>query len=352
MFKFSESLIACLSLFIALAANQAVAQDAVYINKIGGGTTRITGKISLVDPEGVTIGDKRIAASEIRRISVGKEPSAINRLREDMTGGQYAECLAGIAKLSNVPDEPLLKQEIGFMKAYSSARLALTQGTITAEVAGKTVGEFLKGAPNSLHLYPATEQYGLLIYAIGKPELAAKEFEKLRVAKWDEYRVRGQFLHGRMMSVLGQNGKAKTDYEQILKAASSPTSDKYKLLASCEQARINGITGDANSNLQILDKLIQSETDDNVELFAYIYNAKGAIYEKKGDLKEARDAYLHTQLLFGSVEDPAAEALSRLTKIFADLNDSKRANEARRELQSKYRNSYWVRKLMAQLTGQ
>ena len=344
MLKFSESLLVGLSLCLFSTANLALAQDAVYVNKIGGGTTQITGKISLVDPEGVTIDDKRISASDIRRIAVGKEPSAINRLREEMVNGQYANCLAGIEKLSNVPEEPLLKQEIDFMKAYSSARLALTQGTLSAEVAGKTVGEFLRTAPNSLHHYPATEQYGLLIYAIGKPELAAKQFEKLRSAKWEEYRVRGQFLHGRMMSVLNQNEKAKADYNQILKETSNPTSDKYKLLARCELARLNGIAGDASSNLQILDKLIQSETDDNAELFAYIYNAKGAIYQKTGNLKEARDAYLHTQLLFGSVEDPAAEAVSQLFKIFAELKDSKRADEARRELQSKYRNSFWGRK--------
>ena len=329
---------------LAFAANQSLAQDAVYVNKVGGGTSRVTGKISDVNPEGVTIDGRRIAASEIGRIAVGKEPSIINRLREEMVGGQYAECLAGIEKLNSVPDEPLLQQEIAFMKAYSSARLSLTQGTITAEVAGRVVGDFIKNAPNSLHLYPAIEQYGRLIYAVGKPELAAKEFEKLRVAKWEDYRMRGQFLHGRMMSVLGQNDKAKADFSQILKQSSaSRESDKYKLLARCEQARLNGITGDAAGSLKELDSLIKSESDDNAELFAHIYNAKGAIYEKGGDLKSARDAYLHTQLLFGNVEDPAAEALSRLAKIFVELKDSKRASDSKRELRSKYRNSYWVR---------
>ncbi|MDB2687189.1 hypothetical protein N9Y42_08245 [Mariniblastus sp.] len=344
MIKFSKSLIICLSMSLAFAANQSLAQDAVYVNKVGGGTSRITGKISDVNPEGVTIDGRRIAASEIGRIAVGKEPSIINRLREEMVGGQYAECLAGIEKLNSVPDEPLLQQEIAFMKAYSSARLSLTQGTITAEVAGRVVGDFIKNAPNSLHLYPAIEQYGRLIYAVGKPELAAKEFEKLRVAKWEDYRMRGQFLHGRMMSVLGQNDKAKADFSQILKQSSaSRESDKYKLLARCEQARLNGITGDAAGSLKELDSLIKSESDDNAELFAHIYNAKGAIYEKGGDLKSARDAYLHTQLLFGNVEDPAAEALSRLAKIFVELKDSKRASDSKRELRSKYRNSYWVR---------
>ena len=194
MFKFSESLVVCFSFCLVLAATQALAQDSVYVNKIGGGTTRVTGKISKVTPDGVVIDGKPIVVGDIRRIAVGKEPSAINRLREEMVNGQYANCLNGIEKLNNVPDEPLLRQELDFMKAFSTARLALTQGTITAEVASKTINAFLKSHPNSLHLYPAIEQSGLLSYATGKPELAASEFGKLRSAKWEEYRVRGQFF--------------------------------------------------------------------------------------------------------------------------------------------------------------
>lgn len=348
MNKFSKSLVVCFSFCVAIAATQSFAQDAVYVNKVGGGTTRITGKISLVKPEGVTIDGKQISVSEIRRISVGREPGAINRLREEMFNGQYAECLAGIAKLSKVPEEPLLKQEIDYMKAYSSARLCLTQGSITPEVAGKTVGDFLKSAPDSLHTYPAVEQYGRLIYSVGKPELAAKEFEKLRTAKWEEYRMRGLFLHGRMMSVLGQTAKAQEDFKAILQQKSNnPESDKYKLLARCEQARLTGVGGNAAAGLEVLNKLIKSESDENAELFAHVYNAMGAIHEKSGNIKEARDAYLHTQLLFGNVEDPAAEALYRLSEIFVheDLKDSKRANDSRRELRSRYRNSYWKRRV-------
>ena len=251
MFKFSKSLIVCSSLCLTFAVNQSLAQDAVYINKIGGGATRLTGKISKVTPEGVTLGDREIAASEINRISVGREPGAINRLREEMVGGQYAECLAGIDKLDNIPDEPLLQQEVGFMKAYSSARLSLTQGTISNDVAVKAVSDFVRSAPNSLHLYPAIEQYGLLVYAGGKPEAAARAFEKLRPAKWEEYRMRGQFLHGRMMSVMGEQEKAKADFQQILQESStSPEAEKYKLLARSEQARANGVTGDGSNGFE------------------------------------------------------------------------------------------------------
>lgn len=345
MNKSSESLIVCFTLCLALLAIPAIAQDAVYVNKVGGGTSSVKGKITQMTPEGVTIDGKNFEASKVSRISVGKEPTAVNRMREEMVDGQYANCLAGLAKLKNVPDEPLLLQEIEFMKAFCSARLSLTQGAVSPEVAGKAVKGFLAKYPNSIHTYPATEQFGRLAYSIGNPKLAASEFEKLRVAKWEEYRMRGQFLHGRMMSVLGQPGKAKADFDAILKQSSnSDESDRFKLLAQCEQARIEGLTSGGAAALEKLNKLVKNESDDNAELFAHLYNAMGAIYEKSGNLKEARDAYLHTQLLFSSVEDPAAEALYRLSKIYVDLENPKRAGEAKRELQSKYRNSYWVKK--------
>jgi len=123
----------------------------------------------------------------------------------------------------------------------------------------------------------------------------------------------------------------------------APESDNYKLLARCEQARLLGITGSSAAALKELNSLIKSESDENTELFARIYNAMGVIHEKSQNLKEARDAYLHTYLLFGSVEDPAAEALSRLSEIFVSLEEPKRANELRQDLQTKYRNSYWRR---------
>ena len=348
MNKFLESLIVCISCCLIFLATPVIAQDSVYVFKEGGnGTTTVRGRITKMTPDGVTIDGKDFPVSKIARISVGKEPGAVNRLRGEMLDGKYADCLAGIAKLRNVPDAPLLQQEIEFMKAYSTARLSLTQGTIPADKAGSAVKGFLSKYPNSMHTYSATEQFGRLAYSTGNLEAAAREFEKLRGAKWEKYQMRGQFLHGRMMSVLGKTSLAKADFDGILKQSSnSKESDQYKLLARCEQARIEGLTGSTAAALEKLNKLIKDESDENTDLFAHIYNAMGAIHDKTGNLKEARDAYLHTQLLFNSVEDedPAAEALYRLSKIYVELKDSKRAGEAKRELQAKYRNSYWFKK--------
>jgi tetratricopeptide (TPR) repeat protein len=295
-------------------------------------------------PEGVTIGDAEVAASEIRRIAVGKEPSVIDRLRDQMNAGRYAECLAGLAKLSDLPDEPLLRQEVDFMRAYSTAKLSTTHGPMDPKEAGGVVAKFLSDHPNSLHTYPALEQYGLLIYSFGKPAAAAKEFAKLKQAGWLEYRWRGYFWHGRMMQISGDMGQAKADYEAILAGTSNDeVTVQYQKLAKSELAKLQGLAGPASPAIAQLRALIKNQTASNPQLFANIYNAQGAIYEQSGQFKAARTSYLHTTLLFAGEAEEAAEASYRLAKLWPQLNQAGRANEARGELKSKFRNSYWAR---------
>jgi hypothetical protein len=344
-FKSTKPLLLPLALLLPLLAisfAETNAQDTVFKNKVGGGTSRVPGKITAMTPEGVTIGKQEVAAEEIRRISVGKEPSAIARLRDQMNSGRYADCLEGLAKLSDLPSEPLLQQEVAFMRAFSSARLSLTQGSVGAKDAGVIVAKFLADYPTSFHTYPALEQYGLLIYSFGKPDLAAKEFEKLKNAKWKEMRWRGHFLHGRMMQITNQTDQAKANYEAILADKSTDVATaRFQLLAQCELAKLEGLSGQAGPAIEQLRGMIKSQTSANPQLFAYIYNAKGAIFEQLGQLKAARTAYLHTTLLFGGETEAAAEATYRLAKLWPQLNQAGRANDAREQLNSKFRQTYW-----------
>jgi Flp pilus assembly protein TadD len=96
---------------------------------------------------------------------------------------------------------------------------------------------------------------------------------------------------------------------------------------------------------QTLNELIATESAENSLLFANLYNALGSVYEKAGQLKEARTAYLHTNLLYASEPDEHAEALYHLALIWPQLEETDRANEARDTLKTRYRNSYWAGKL-------
>jgi TolA-binding protein len=336
------------TLFLLLATVPAVAQDAVFKFAIGEGrkARRVTGKITKVDPSGVTIGKEKVPASEIRRISLDDEPNSLARIHDQMNAGQFASALEAVEKITDAPARPLMQQELSFIRAYASARISLTSGEITAKDAGSQIKSFLTKYPDSFHTYPAIEQYGLLIYSFGNLEAAANEFAKLQKADWLEYKLKGYFWRGRMMSLLGNGDAAAKDFAAIL--AESGTDDltkQYQKLAACLKARELGVGGDPEGGLAVLNQIREKEGHANSQLFAYTYNSLGVIHEKQGNLKQASVDFLHTPLLFGVEADAHAEALYRLSQLWPQLSKPGRANEAREELQARFRNSYWARKL-------
>ncbi|MEL7497371.1 MAG: hypothetical protein AAFN77_07145 [Planctomycetota bacterium] len=322
------------------------AQDAVFIYKPDGKPGKVNGRITSADPEGVLIDGNKVLAATIRKISIGREPATLDRARDQFEAGQFADCIEQLNKLNPVPSQPLLVADIDFMKAYSAAQISLRGGNVTPKAAGQQIQGFLTTHPNSFHKYPAIERYGQLIFAFGRPELAASEFKKLQSAEWTEYRLKGHFFYAKMMEVNGNSTEAITSYDTILKE--SGTDDKtqtYRLLANIEKTKLSGLNGDAAAAIQSLNQLVGEQDAENEVLFGHLNNALGALYEKSGNLKAARMAYLKTQLLYSAAEGPHAEALYRLAQIWPQLQENDRANDAREVLRSQYRNSYWTSKL-------
>ncbi len=337
-----------IAMVVAFVGSQGIiqAQDAVYKYKSGGGTSKVNGKIEEITPEGVTIGGKSVPAAEIKRIYYSKEPGGLNRAREQMQDGRFADAIEEIGKLDAADLRGPLGSEASYILAYSKSQMSLRGGNVTPQDAGKEIRNFIIANPRSLHLYPAIDQFGQLLFAIGRPELAADEFKKLANCGWPEYKLRGLFRLGKAQAETASLQPAADAFEAILSHESNDDlSQSYKLLARCEKAKLTGLAGNTEQAISELHSLIDTESDENKLLFAHLYNALGAVHEKAGNLKEARTAYLHTNLLFASVSEAHSEALYRLALIWPQLEDTDRANEARETLKSRYRNSYWAGKL-------
>ena len=285
--------------FVALALSTnstTVGQDSVFVIKADGSRGKVNGRITGATREGVSVGDKVVAASTIRKISIGREPVALNRAREQFESGRYLDCIESLAKLEKMPTEKLLVADIDFMKAFSNAQISLRGGNISPKDAGGQMRDFLSKHPESFHLYPAIDTYAQLIFAFGRVDLAAKEFEKLKSAKWVEYRLKGYFQNGRMQQISGSNAEAVVNYDAIL--AESGTDDmtqSYKLLATVEKAKLQGLGGDATA-MKTLQNIVGNQNAENQLLFSYLNNAIGALHEKSGELKAAKMSYLKTQI--------------------------------------------------------
>lgn len=321
-------------------------QDAIYQIRSSGGASKVSGKITYITPDSATVDGKQIPASEIKRLSFANEPNEVNRAREQMVSGRFSDAIEELAKIDENKISVRIKTEVEFIRAYSNSQISMRGGNVTPQDAGKEVGDFIAEYGDSLHLYPALEQYGKLIFAFGRPELAAVEFEKLSKCSWPEYQLKGQFQLGKTLIEIGKLTEAQVAFDAILAVASNDDlTQTFRLLAKCEKARLVGMQGNIDEGIKVINELIGTENSDNKLLFAHLYNALGALHEKSGQLKESRTAYLHTELLFATESEPHAEALFRLANIWLQLDETDRANLARDTLKSRYRNSYWAGKL-------
>ncbi len=335
------------ALMLIIAPALCSGQDAVFRLKSAGGSSKLNGKISNISPKGVSIDGREVPAAEIKRLAFNKEPSEINRAREQMNSGQFSDAIEELKKITNPVRSKALQAEIDFINAYSTAQISLRGGNIPAQSAGKTVGAFISKHGESLHLYPATEQYGKLIFAFGRPQTAVEQFGRLSNCEWPEYKLKGNFLKGQALIELGKFAEATAAFDAILAIQSNDDlSQTYKLLAQCGKAKVQGLQGNAEVAKKAIEDLIRKEdSDKNKLLFANLYNALGAVHEKAGQAKEASMAYLHTEVLYASQAEAHAEALYRLALLWPKLEDTDRANRARDTLKTRYRNSYWANKL-------
>lgn len=340
--------VVAVSLFVGfanLASSQGLlAQDGVYQFKASGGNSKTSGKITEISPDGVMIAGKLVPASKIARVSFSREPSDINRARDQMETGRFSDAIESLGKIDVTKLTPQMKAEVDFIRAFSMSQSSLRGGGTTPQEAGAVVTAFIDEHPTSWHLHPAVEQLGKLYFAIDRTDLAIGQFAKLTKSSWPRYRLNGSLQLG--MLTMDKAAEANSAFDSILNSNSNDdVTQLYKLLAKCQKARLAGIDGDSATSLSELNEMIATENSDNKLLFAHLYNALGAVHQKNSNWKEARTAYLHTDLLFATESELHAEALFHLSKIWAKLEETDRAAAARDTLKSRYRNSYWAGKL-------
>ncbi len=345
---------AALALVVGLVASGPVvgqSNDSVFLKPDASGRGGVErGRIVGMTPDSIEL-EKRgtsvnIDAWRIRKITYSSEPSELDRARDRMEDGRFADCLTELAKISERPDNEFIAQEIDFYKAYCSAMESLMGGDITAQQAGTLVRDFVRNYPQSYHYYPAVELLGQLLVGINKPDLAAAEFAKLAESRHPGTRVRGLYLQGNALLLAGQTAEARRAFEAVANAdGTDDESQNYKLLAECGLAKVMAMEGDPDGGQAIAEKIIAEESSENSELFANAYNALGLSHMQAGRLMDAAMAFLHTDLLYANESEAHAEALYYLARIWPQLEFTDRADRARQTLKTRYRNSFWAQQL-------
>ena len=92
-----------------------------------------------------------------------------------------------------------------------------------------------------------------------------------------------------------------------------------------------------------IEEVIPDADPEQKELQARAYNALGNCYEKARKTKDALLAFLHVDVLYSTVPEAHAEALSHLVPLWKAVGQEARAREAKQTLQEKYANSKWAK---------
>lgn len=306
-----------------------------------------TGSITATNAIGVTISKggvtSKIPAEEIRRIQFAGEPPEFNSARTQLERGRFdlaEERLEKIDRAKITRDE--IKQELDYLLALSEANLALA-GKSDRKAAITQLGEFGTSHRTSFHVPEIIALHGDLYRAVGDFTSARKKYETLAKAPTAYYKAQSAMLVGRLLAELGQHAEAIEQFDAALAAAGTGgLTSEIRREATFGRVACLAATGKLAEGLELVHQIVERTNPDDTATLARAYNALGDSYRAAGDLRAARDAYLHVDLLFNSAGAEHAESLYRLTNLWKELRQPTRAQDAQQRLSDDYALSRWA----------
>ena len=337
----------CLALLTAAVLFSTAPALAQQDTIIGKGGSPIRGTIVGISPTTVkieTTGAARdIETREIQKLSFGDEPADVTSARDQAIAGQYENALASLKKVNQAEiQNAAIKQEVGYYSAFCNAKLAMTAGGDKAAAIAE-LKAFIGQNRTTFHFFEGVQLLGDLNFADAKYADAATFYGLLGQAEWPEYKMRAAVQQARAQTAEGKYPEALAAYDQILASGlNTPEAAVQTMHATVGRAVCLAATGKHEEGITIIEDLIAKNDPSDASLFGRAYNALGACYEKAGKPQDALMAYLHTDVLFFKDSESHAEALYRLSKLWASVNKPDRAVEARNTLQTSYPGSRWA----------
>ena len=287
----------------------------------------VSGEITSVTPDFVTIDSQKISVSDIDRWWFRDDPSGISAVRAAYRNGQLEQALQEVDSVTPTGRE-FVQQEVAFYKAVIPAKLAL-RGASDVKAAARDVGTFLKQHSNSFRYYDACEVMGDLAMSLGRSEVASVYYGKLTKSKSEAVSARGALLLGDALVLSGDVDRAREMYIRCEQADDTRLQAMGQLaVATCTAP------SDPAAAIRKIEKVIAENDSEDIELFARAYNALGSAFVTAGKTESALDAYLHTDLLFYRDAEKHAEALYHLSKLWAEVNKPSEASKARNTLKT------------------
>jgi len=312
----------------------------------------VTGKVVSVSPNDVDIEErdgetKKVSIERIREVQFGDEPQPLRSARSMLARGRAADALEQIGEIEAAElegAEQLLLEDVAFLKAAATARVALASGADPKE-AGRLVSDFLARHPKSHHFYEVQELYGNLLARAGSPEKAIAAYSQLAAGP-PAMKVRAAAAKAGMLFDQKKFEEAIREYDLAL--GIDPGGDAgsvQRRAAELGKARCLSQLGRNDAAIDLVRSIIRQADPEEKELLSRAYTVLGAAYRAAGDRdQDALISYLTVDLVYNSFPDSHAEALYNLGELWEKASNPERAREARKVLEEGYPASVWAKK--------
>ena len=328
------------------AGSAAEALDSVRLLK--GGT--VNGRVTKMSPTEVEVEGaggltKAVPVNEIDVVLWDDEPSQIKTARQHLKEANFQSAMQTLEKIT-LPGNarPELKQDLEFYTAFTKAQMALAgQGEIRE--AGSQMAAFVKNNPGNYHWLHANEVVGDLLVPAGAFDRAVEYYATVGKAPWPDYKMRAGVAMGRALLAQDKVAEAEKQFDAVLAIrAEGEMADAQRLAARLGKARCLAANKKTEEAIKDIESIIERANAEQTDLLAQAYNALGNAYAAAGKTKEAIFAFLHVDLLYYMNGDAHAEALANLVLLWKKDNKPERAQRALQTLESRYRNSPWLKK--------
>lgn len=296
---------------------QQISRDAVQIRTSSGATT--------------------IPSNEIRKIVFGGEPSPLSRARDLYLDEQYEPALEQLRSVELAKlERPEIRADAEFYIAAAQGRKALEGNGDKKEAVGSLIGA-ARSNIQSWHFYEISRLLGDLASALGSTEHAVKYYSALGTAPFPEYKLQARYSEGWAQLQNGNFNAARQRFEDVVSStANSEEALRLQKLARVGRAQAMAGAGEAQAALDEVQQMIDQGDPSDMELFARLYNARGAALSSLQDYEGAVLAYLATHLMFSAQTDAHAEALRQLVQLWPKVGRPERASEYRSILERLY----------------
>ena len=340
---------------LVLAGGEAAAQTADRVVTTAGA---LSGRVTATDANEVQVEDrtgeiKKIPVDQIREVQFGAEPAELKSARSMLLRGRAADALEELAEIgANDLDgaEPILLDEVDYVRAAATARVALAAGADPREP-GKLVADFVAKHPESHHAYDMQELLGDLLARAGRIDNALAAFGQLAKGP-PAFKVRAASARAAMLLDQGKYAEALGEYDAAVQIRTSDeASAAQKRAAELGRARCLAQLGKPEEAITLVQSVIQQADPEDGEVLGRAYNALGQAYRAvAGKEQDALIAFLTVDLVYNKAPENHAEALYNLVDLWEKGANAERSREARSTLETSYPGSRWTKKLSAAKT--